>query len=337
MKYNKLRRIKKQSTMSTDVVLCIFLLIGYIYQVNGRPKDLHKVKDIGYLQYSDPDVEEDIFASVPEFVSDYYKSEVLLNDDAFNRISLNDEIMKELSLDDQVLNAMPLPSKVLDNNAKVDSTTSSFRNFILGFMEEFRQVLLTGLSGLKIPVLDPMVIPNQLYNYNGETVQLQLQFENINIIGISKFRLEKLNTNVEKLPLKINFTLNIHSLIVKTKCSGKGTFASFIPVSFENINVNIKVEKVEVIGSVELMMLNKKLKATGVDLDVQFGMLQMDFEGLDTAEIYSDIIETLQQPVIEEFKPSVLGILKENFFKLLNVRMTEFEPSRYESVPSVMN
>ncbi|XP_076310134.1 uncharacterized protein LOC143225143 isoform X2 [Tachypleus tridentatus] len=342
--------------MSNDVVLSIFLLISYVYQVYGRPEDLHKVEDIDFLQYSDADVIEDTFVSVPESFLNYYKSEVLLNDDVFNRISLDDEIVKELPVDDQVLNEMSQLGNVLDNNIQVESATeldmlsqpdeinyhpeirqkSSFRDFILVFMEEFRQVLSEGLSELNIPVLDPLVIPNQVYNYNGETVQLQLQFRNINIIGISNFQLQKLNTYVEKLSPQFNFTLNMHSLIVKTKCSGKGTFAGFIPVSFENINASIKVEKIEVTGSVELLMLNKKLNVTGADLDVQFGKLQMEFEGLDTAEIYSDIIETLQKPVIEEFKPSVLDVLKDNFLKLLKFRLTEFKPSKYESIASVM-
>lgn len=157
-----------------------------------------------------------------------------------------------------------------------------------------------GIPG--VPVPDPLETPPFSKHFPVGTIY----FKNVTLHGLSKFRIEKIATDLEKM--QVTAALTMDELVVL----GNYSLKTWISRSEGPFTVKLANVFVQAIASLEVER-SGELEAQDIKMDITFKKIDMKFERLGFgAELVQSIMNSAGTFVFESVKPYVLKEVNSN-------------------------
>ncbi|XP_022235631.1 uncharacterized protein LOC111083414 [Limulus polyphemus] len=148
----------------------------------------------------------------------------------------------------------------------------------------------TGIDSLKIPILDPLSLPEAVINVSEDIAKVKTVFQNLVIKGMSYFYLEQLATSLKYLSL--SFSITLEDLVASGYYDLDGLIISFIPLRGNgSCMVQVKNVTLSATASLETTENGKLQLANDFDVLVYFDSVQLDFENLLGGGKWTEVIQ----------------------------------------------
>ncbi|XP_015907491.1 uncharacterized protein [Parasteatoda tepidariorum] len=195
--------------------------------------------------------------------------------------------------------------------------------FLIGVIENFREDMLTGISDLKVPVLDPFV-PKKPFNVDVEDSKASLHgnFTDVVVEGMSGFVMEYMNADIQ------NLSLQFHLRIPWMKGSGNysidGKVIKIVPIRgngefwVESYNLSLAAK-----ASLEMSEGDTHLQLSkDFDVLIDFEKVEMYLEnflgGGKWTEVLLKILNDVSKDVFKKFLPLLKDALNNSLLKVIN-------------------
>lgn len=183
--------------------------------------------------------------------------------------------------------------------------------YIIAILEHFKQKDPVGMPGAPVP--DPMDIPPFKHSISVGT----LNFKNVKVYGMSKFRLNRVKTDVANM--EVNAALTIDKLDV----FGNYTLSSFFSSSRGPFTVNLKGVFVQTNATLEVER-EGHLEAQEMSMDITFKNMAMNFENLGFfASVFQSVINSVGVMMFDTIKPFILGEMNTNVRNDINKQVKQ--------------
>ncbi|XP_071440573.1 uncharacterized protein [Hetaerina americana] len=171
---------------------------------------------------------------------------------------------------------------------------------VRAILEHYKQDDPVGIPGAKIP--DPMPIPDQKQSLSLGV----LYFRNISVLGLSKFRVQHVHTDLAEMQLTVWLTLDTLDIV------GLYTLSTFLRSSRGNFTVTLL--DVSVTGHAQLEVDEEgHLQAQEIIMDVTFDDILMNFENLGMmGSIFQNIVNSVGSFLFDSIKPFILSEVNSN-------------------------
>lgn len=183
--------------------------------------------------------------------------------------------------------------------------------YIVAILEHFKQKDPVGIPGAPIP--DPMDIPPFKHSFSVGT----LNCKNVKMHGLSKFRLDRVKTDVANM--EVNAALTIDKLDVY----GNYTLSSFFSSSKGPFTVNLKGVYAQTNATLEVMK-EGHLEAQEMSMDITFKNMAMNFENLGFfASMFQSVINSVGNVMFDTIKPLILREMNTNMRNDINKQVKQ--------------
>ncbi|XP_076338261.1 uncharacterized protein LOC143240162 [Tachypleus tridentatus] len=204
----------------------------------------------------------------------------------------------------------------------------SLNNYLRIVLENFRNIMKTGSSNPKIPVLDPLSIRPQNINKQSGKTKISVKLWDILIRGLSDFQIQQLKVDIKKLTLQIK--LNIPKLIATGQYELEGKIINIFPLSGKG-KAKIEANNVNVGGNAILTLSGEKLQVSSLDLHLTFHSISVNFENLlgggSLGDLVNNLISSLGRPLFDKFGPKLLTDLENGLKRSLNKELGKYSLS----------
>ncbi|KAG1652342.1 hypothetical protein GQR58_026371 [Nymphon striatum] len=193
----------------------------------------------------------------------------------------------------------------------------SIDDYLKTVLNNFKYQLTTGIPALKIPKMDPFKIKNKKFFKKDKKVYVDATFKNNYVTGLSKFQIQKLHLNLNRL--QFEFGLRIPKLTIKGRYTLNGKVVKIFPI-YGNGKYSVTVRNLKISTHVKVTIANNG-RGTLVEpprLDVSFSSVSVNFENLlgGLSNVLNGIINALAKPVFKKFEPNLMKSLKKALFKV---------------------
>ncbi|XP_045482520.1 uncharacterized protein LOC123686436 [Harmonia axyridis] len=171
---------------------------------------------------------------------------------------------------------------------------------ILTILEHYKQRDPVGVPGAPIP--DPLAVPPFSHRFKIG----KMNFQNVKIYGLKKFRLRHMKANIAKMIVDV--ALDIGEL----NTFGNYTLSSFFTSAKGPFTVKMKNVSVEAVASMKVER-DGKLSAQEINMDIGFKDITMNFENLGFfASMFQGVINSVGDSLFKSIKPFILSEVNNN-------------------------
>ncbi|XP_013784089.1 uncharacterized protein LOC106468221 isoform X2 [Limulus polyphemus] len=201
------------------------------------------------------------------------------------------------------------------------------KNYLRLVMDNFRNVMKVGSTKPRIPILDPLLIRDQLVKKREERFNITAQFSNIVIFGLSSYELDAFEVNLDDLKLTIG--LSIPLLDAKGKYNLEGIVIKIFPLT-GNGDVRVMAHNVKISGKAEFKVTPEGyLKVSKLDLGLDFSYVSINFQNLLGSKSVSDfvnrLLSLLGRPIFQSFKNDLLDDLENSLRKDMDKGLMKYK------------
>ncbi|XP_046404376.1 uncharacterized protein LOC124169730 [Ischnura elegans] len=171
---------------------------------------------------------------------------------------------------------------------------------VRAILEHYKQDDPVGIPGAKVP--DPMDIPDMKQSLSLGT----MHFKNASVIGLSKFRIQHVHTDLAEMQLTVWLTLDTLDIV------GLYTLSTFFSRTRGNFTTTLI--DVSVTGHAQLEVDEEgHLQAQEIIMDITFDDINMDFENLGTlGSVFQSIVNSVGSFLFDSIKPFILAEVNSN-------------------------
>ncbi|KAF5274621.1 hypothetical protein FQA39_LY07233 [Lamprigera yunnana] len=207
-----------------------------------------------------------------------------------------------------------------DTNVKnkeiLESGEKKISEYVHAIVEHYKKKDPIGLPGVPIP--DPLDIPPMAHSFSVG----KMNFENVKLYGLSKFRIDHITANLAKM--QVEAALNIDVLYVY----GNYTLSTWFSTSQGPFTVQLSGVFVKAIARLEVQS-EGKMEAQEMNMDITFKNIEMNFERLGFfASMFQGIFNAVGSFIFDSIKPFILSELNTNMRSDVN-KQVHLLPMRF--------
>ncbi|XP_015907494.1 uncharacterized protein [Parasteatoda tepidariorum] len=195
-------------------------------------------------------------------------------------------------------------------------------NFLIEILENFRDQMPFGIPDIGVPAVDPLVIPNIDEKINEKVAQLEFRMRELNITGISKFRLQSLKADLVRGFANISITLP--EMEADGHCYMNGKVLNIFPINSDG-PFFIQVKQVQISGYGDLnvtMGEHTRIHMNDLNLHLTFDSLKIEFQSLlgggRWTKMLLKLVSGLGPKLFIHFHEEAMTELNKALLKLIN-------------------
>ncbi|XP_076317078.1 uncharacterized protein LOC143229116 [Tachypleus tridentatus] len=214
----------------------------------------------------------------------------------------------------------------------------AFEAFLLKALEVFREKMKDGLG--PIPPLDPLLLSNLKINVADDIIKMDLTFHEVNIKGLSSFKITDVKSNLVSFNTKISFT--IPKVLVTGTYSLDGLIINIFPLSGKG-KYQIEGDDITFTFFGRLFFSLDDIKLSSLLLDhlewknVRVVELADFLGGGIFAEKIAEVLPTVGKGMFERFQPKLAELTNTLLLNVLNheLRRPEVREIIKDFIPTV--
>jgi len=208
-----------------------------------------------------------------------------------------------------------------------DGNDEALNNYIKATLEIIRSHLPAEIRSLKIPVLDPLSIPNLNLNINQNGARINLKLGSTKVKGLTKFTPTKVAADLKHM--KLTLKLNLHDIEVRSRYNVNGKVI-FFPV-YGNGGAFVKARNVRVGGSAAITINSDGyLQINHFKMDrIAFDRVHLNLGNIlgggQIGKVVNTILNRMGKTIFDRFSKDVSRELSGALHKEINKELRKFK------------
>nr|XP_018903693.1 PREDICTED: uncharacterized protein LOC109034796 isoform X1 [Bemisia tabaci]XP_018903701.1 PREDICTED: uncharacterized protein LOC109034796 isoform X2 [Bemisia tabaci]XP_018903711.1 PREDICTED: uncharacterized protein LOC109034796 isoform X3 [Bemisia tabaci] len=204
------------------------------------------------------------------------------------------------------LSTTPSSSSVLE---KTKDVAFKLSDQVRAVLQHYKNPDPTGFPGAPVP--DPMPIPDMDKSFG----VAKMNFKNVMVYGLSKFRIDQVNTDLEKMEVYVQ--LHMKRLVVV----GNYTLRSWFNKAAGPFSVNLYDVVAEGAAALEPDEQGH-LQASDTDMDMTFKDIDLDFKNIGFAgSFFQGMVSSVGTFLFDSIKPYILNEVNTNMRRDVNAKI----------------
>jgi len=208
-----------------------------------------------------------------------------------------------------------------------DDNDESINNYIKAILDNIKTQMPVGIPSLKIPVLEPLSIPNLNIDINQNAAKIKLKLDSTKVTGLSKFTTTSVAADLQHL--KLNLKLNLHDIEAKSHYDVNGKVIIF-PI-YGNGRAFVKARNVQVGASAAIttnsegyLQLNH-FKMDPITFDKVDLLLENILGGGNLGNVVNTILNIMGKTIFDKFSKNISKELNSILLKEINKELRKFK------------
>ncbi|XP_076317075.1 uncharacterized protein LOC143229113 isoform X2 [Tachypleus tridentatus] len=194
-----------------------------------------------------------------------------------------------------------------------------FEAYLREVLENFRNTMEYGIPPIGVPPLEPLTLRNIDINVKEDVADVDLKFYELKIEGLSKFVVDKMESNLASYYADIG--LSLPHLVVTGQYYLAGKVIGIFPLKGEG-DYQIIAEGIYIGGMGQLVFNGQDLQFNELNLGLSWDELKVNLENFLGGGEWSKLIQVLLpavgKGVFDRFKPKVMELLNKALMNKVN-------------------